>query len=93
MWNRHSAYATGATAAEQAHLGHIRPDRRQLDALVDLLRGLRRVGKHGLAFRAGGQPGIEITWSGFGCSVRPTPGRLLRGGRSPPGSGRSGFCP
>ena len=51
--------ATGATAAEQAHLGHIRPDRRQLDALIDLLRGLRRVGEHRFAFRAGGQPPVD----------------------------------
>jgi hypothetical protein len=31
--------------------------------------------------------------SGFGCSVRPTPGRLLRRGRSVAGLWRSYFCP
>ena len=50
---------TGATAAEQAHLGHIRANRGQLDALIDLLQGLRRVRKHRLAFRAGGQPPVD----------------------------------
>ena len=51
--------ATGATAAEQAHLGHIRANRGQLDALIDLLQGLRRVRKHRFAFRAGGQPPVD----------------------------------
>ena len=48
--------AAGAAAAEQAHLGHIRTDGWQLDALVDLLWGLRRVGKYRLTLRAGDQP-------------------------------------
>ena len=33
----------------------------------------------------------STTRSGSGCSVRPTPGRLLRGSLGP--AGRSGFCP
>ena len=36
---------------------------------------------------------LSIVRSGFGCSVRPTPGRLLRGGRSVAGAGRSCFWP
>jgi hypothetical protein len=53
--------AARATAAKQAYLGHIRPDRRQLDALVNLLRSVRRVGEHGIAHRAGGQPPVNDT--------------------------------
>jgi hypothetical protein len=56
---RHPLAAAGATAAEQAHLGHIRPDGRQFDAFVDLLRGLGLVREHCLAFRAGGQFGVH----------------------------------
>ena len=55
----------------------------------------------GFALRRGRPPAhfgqvarsCSIVRSGFGCSVRPTPGRLLRGGRSVAGAGRSGFCP
>jgi hypothetical protein len=55
----HPFAATGAAAAEQAHLGHIRADWRQFDAFVDLLRGLRCVGEHRLALGAGGQPSVD----------------------------------
>src|SRR4051812_49114688 len=37
----HLLATAGATTAEQAHLGHMRLDRWQLDAFIDLLRGLR----------------------------------------------------
>ena len=55
----HPLAAARAAAAEQADLGHVRPDRGQLDALIDLLRGLRRFGKYRLAFRAGGQQLVD----------------------------------
>jgi hypothetical protein len=51
--------AARASPAEQAHLGHIRPDGRQFDALVDLLRGLPRCGEGRRAFWAGGLVGID----------------------------------
>ena len=51
---------------------------RQFNALIDLLRGLRGLGERRLTVRASGQLGSTIR-SGLGCSVRPTPGRLLRG--------------
>ena len=71
---------------------HIRANRGQLDALVDLLGDCAAPGNTAAHF---GQVASRwsIVRSGFGCSVRPTPGRLLRGGRSVPGAGRSGFCP
>ena len=55
----HPLAATRATAAEQPNLGDIRPDRRQLDALVDPLRGLRRLRERRRTVRAGGQPGFD----------------------------------
>src|SRR5476651_1867914 len=55
----HAFAATGATAAEQADPGHIRADRWQLDAFIDLLRSLRRVGKYRLALWAGSQPLVD----------------------------------
>ncbi len=51
--------AAGAATAEQAHLRHVRLDWRQLDTLVDLLRGLRGLREHRLAPRTGGRPGID----------------------------------
>ena len=55
-------------------------NRRQLDALVDLLRGLRRVVETvALAFPGQVVSRASITWSGFGCSVRPTAGAALAG--------------
>jgi hypothetical protein len=51
--------AAAAAAAEQVHLGHIRADGGQLDALIDLLRDLRRVGERRLAFRAGWQAPVD----------------------------------
>jgi hypothetical protein len=55
----HSFAATLTTAAEQAHLGYIGADRWQLNALINLLRGLRRLGERGLALRAGGQSLVD----------------------------------
>jgi hypothetical protein len=55
----HPLAATGATAAEQADLGHVGPNGWQFDTLIDLLRGLRRVGKDRLALRAGAQQPVD----------------------------------
>jgi hypothetical protein len=85
----HPLTAAGAATPEQAYLRHVRLDRRQLDAFVDLLRWSARspeMPHFGQAVNL-----ASNTRSGFGCSVRPNPGRPLRGGFSP--MGRSGFCP
>ena len=55
----HALAAAGAAAAEQAYLRHVRPDRRQLDAVVDLLRRLLLGGEGGGAMRAGVKPCID----------------------------------
>ena len=55
----HPLAATRTAAAEQSHLGHIRPDRRQLDALVDLLWRLQRVRERRRTVRAGRQSGFD----------------------------------
>lgn len=80
---RQTARHSRCYGAEQAHPGHIRLHRRQFDAIVDLLWGLRDFGKRGFALRAGHQPRINDAVR-VGCNVRPTPGRLLRGGRASP---------
>jgi hypothetical protein len=51
--------ATGAASAEQAHTGYVRPDRRQFDAVVDLVRRLRFSRPGGGAMRAGVEPAIH----------------------------------
>ena len=49
-----------ALPAEQAHPGHVGADRRQLDAVVDLLRGLRRFREHRGARWAGRQLPVDL---------------------------------
>ena len=73
----HPLAATGAATAEQAHLGHVRPDRRQFDALVDLLRGLRGV--------AGTPPGTSGRRSAWHRSHDP-------GSDAASGQRRAGSC-
>lgn len=75
--------AADAAAAEQAYLGHVRFERRQLDAFVNLARGLRCPGESRLALRAGRQPGIDHP-VGIRMQRPATPGRLVRGGRTSP---------
>ena len=55
----YSFAATGATAAEQADLGHVGPNGWQLDTLIDLLRDLRLAGEYCFAFWARGQQLVE----------------------------------
>src|SRR5258708_16778208 len=55
----HAFAATRTTAAEQSDLGHIRADEGQLDTLIDLLRGLRRVGEYRLALGAGVHQSVD----------------------------------
>ena len=50
----------GASAAEQAHPGHVGADRRQFDAIVDLLRGLRSFREYRAAGWAGGQLPVDL---------------------------------
>ena len=57
----HPLATAGAATAEQAHLCHVRLDRRQLDALIDLLRGLCSLREYRLALRTDRQPGIDHT--------------------------------
>ncbi len=51
--------AAGAPAAEQPHPRHLRPDRRQLDAVIYKLRRLLAGGEGGGAMRAGVERGID----------------------------------
>jgi hypothetical protein len=55
----HPLATAGATAAEQPHPGHVRLDGRQLDAVVDLLRGLLLYRQDGRAMRADVELGID----------------------------------
>ena len=57
----HTLAAAGAATAEQAHLRHVRLDRWQFDAFVNLLRGLRGLRECRLALRTGGQNGVDDT--------------------------------
>ena len=59
-FGRRPLAAAHATPAEQAHPGHIGAYQRQLDADVDLLRGLRRLGEHRSALGAGRQPPVDL---------------------------------
>ena len=74
----HTLAATSAATAKQTHMRHIRLDRRQLDALVQLAACVCcSAGKTAAQW---GQTSslASTTRSGFGSSARPTPGRLLR---------------
>jgi hypothetical protein len=51
--------AARAPATEQPHPRHVRPDGRQLEAVIDLLRRLLLHGEGGGAMRAGIQGGID----------------------------------
>ena len=56
---RSHARRSTRSAAKQAYPRHVRPDRRQLDAVVHLLRRLLLGGEGGGAMRAGVKPCIE----------------------------------
>jgi len=57
-WRGGALAAAGAASTEQPHPRHVGPHRRQLDAVVDHLRRLRRVRPSRGAVRAGVELGI-----------------------------------
>jgi len=60
-----------ARSPQQAHPGHVGADRRQLNAIVNLLRGLRCPGEHRGAGWAGGQLPVSDTPVWYSSGLPP----------------------